>query len=170
MARLLIDSGLAKIKLVGVKNDADLKEAYMSAIDALVDAGRDDEIPIKAAELYNTLVDELDSSEAEPSSPEKEVKAEPKEKKESKPEKVAKEPKKVPKAKKESKEKKEGYLFVPKKGGRTEKQFNLLTKAPIKMVELEKRTGETGYSLVKRMVKSGYKLTVSKDKEYFLSA
>ena len=74
--------------------------------------------------------------------------------------------KETPKAKVEKKPKAD--KFCVRKGSRAEKQLNLLMKAPIKMGEISKKTGDTCYALVKRMEKNGMKLTVTKDKEYFL--
>lgn len=85
--KLLNEAGLSKIKTVAIK-EVDMKEAFMSAIDALIEDDRIDEAPKKAKEVYNQYVEEEESSQEEP-----EVKEEVKEEK--------------PKAKKESAKKKE---------------------------------------------------------------
>jgi outer membrane biosynthesis protein TonB len=215
VAKLLNAAKLATIKLVAVK-EVDLREAFMSAIDVLLDASRDGEIPPKAADVYNQLVEEEEgdgeaASEAGLNSdPEPEPEAPPEKKPEKKapakkevakkavPEKKApvKKPEPTKPAAKKAVEKKAAPVkkavpekkapakpaakakvaassigvFAVRKGSNAEKQLALLTKAPIKMKDMEAKTGRTCYSLIHQMVERGMKLTVTEDKKYFLSA
>ena len=215
VAKLMNEKGFGKIKTVAVKEE-DLKEAFMSAVDAVldrIDKGEEIEVPPKAAEVYNALVEEdeakdsappveEEASEPEPVpevkklAPKKAAAKKPEVKKEA-PKKVApkksapekKAPvkkevaKKVAPVKKEAPKKpapKKGVvkkvadssigIFTVRKGTNAEKQLALLMKAPIKMKDMEAKTGRTCYSLIHQMEARGMKLTVTEDKKYFLSA
>ena len=81
--KLLNEAGLSKIKTVAIKEE-DMKEAFMSAIDALLEEGRIDEAPKKVKAVYNQYVEEENGEVEEVPEVEEEVKEEkPKAKKES---------------------------------------------------------------------------------------
>jgi len=188
-AKLLNDKKVAPKIDLELKN-GELKEEFMSTIELMLDRNEEAKIPESCAVLYNDLVTEdeegvetstveevakvVDKTETKPKAETKpKVEKEKKPKAEKKP--IGKETpkaekksngKETPKAKVEKKPKAD--KFCVRKGSRAEKQLNLLMKAPIKMGEISKKTGDTCYALVKRMEKNGMKLTVTKDKEYFL--
>ena len=170
-AKLLNDKKVAPKIDLELKN-GELKEEFMSTIELMLDRNEEAKIPESCAVLYNDLVTE-DEEGVETSTVEEVAKVvdktetKPKVEKEKKPKAEKKSNgKETPKAKVEKKPKAD--KFCVRKGSRAEKQLNLLMKAPIKMGEISKKTGDTCYALVKRMEKNGMKLTVTKDKEYFL--
>ena len=81
--KLLNEAGLSKIKTVAIKEE-DMKDAFMSAIDALIAEDRIDEAPKKVKAVYNQYVEEENGEVEEVPEVEEEVKEEkPKAKKES---------------------------------------------------------------------------------------